>query len=107
MLHCGPVQPAPKTHAPPVHAGQLLASPYVDAAAPTAIHAAVVTSVHEDAPASDVEPGGHALGALEPSGQKEPAGQALVVPTTCPAAQKKPAGHAACIVEASVLAGQT
>jgi hypothetical protein len=28
------------------------------------------------------------------------------VPTACPAAQKKPAGHAACVVDASVLAGQ-
>ena len=26
-LHCGPVQPAPKTHAPPVHAGHVAASP--------------------------------------------------------------------------------
>ncbi len=92
--------------APPVHAGQLLASPKVDAAAPTAIHAAVVTREQELAPAREDEPEGHTLGALEPRGHTEPAGHVFVVPTTCPALQKKPAGHASCVVDASVLAGQ-
>ncbi len=66
----------------------------MDATAPSADHAAVVMSVHEDAAASDVEPAGHADAALEPSGQKEPAGHAFVVAACEPAEQKLPAGHA-------------
>ena len=104
-LHCDPAQPAPNVHAD-VHAGQAVASPKVDATLPTAVHAAVVTSVHELAPACELEPGGHGIAALEPSGHMEPAGHAFVVPTACPAAQKKPAGQTNCIFDGSVLAGQ-
>ena len=105
-LHWGPAQPAPKTHAPPVHAGQLIESPKVVAKPPGAAHAAVVTRGHEAAPASDDEPAGHAVGALEPAGQNEPAGHTFVVPTACPATQKYVAGQTICVVDASVLAGQ-
>ena len=65
----GPAQPAPKAHAPPVHAGQLAASPNVVATLPSAAHAAVVMRGHEAAPASDDEPAGHAVGALDSFGQ--------------------------------------
>jgi hypothetical protein len=69
MLIDGPAQPAPKVHAD-AHAGQLPASPnVVGEAPPVAAHAATVMSVHELAPASELEPDGQGVAALEPSGQ--------------------------------------
>jgi hypothetical protein len=70
MLIDGPAQPAPKVQAD-AHAGQLPASPNVvrGEAPPVAAHAATVMSVHELAPASDDEPDGQGVAALEPSGQ--------------------------------------
>ena len=101
-----PAQPALKTHAPPVHAGQLPASPNVVSAPPVAAHEAVVMSGHDVDPARDVDPGGHGVGAAEPARQKDPDVHAFVVPDAWPATQKKPAGHFACTVDASVDAGQ-
>ena len=68
-LIAGPAQPAPKTQEAPVHAGQLEESPKVVWTPPAAAHAAVVTSEQELEPASEEEPGGHAVAVLEPAKQ--------------------------------------
>ena len=65
----GPLQRESKTHAPPVHAGQLLESPKDVAMAPDADHLATETSVQELAPAREDDPEGHTTAALEPEGQ--------------------------------------
>jgi hypothetical protein len=70
MLMEGPVQPAPRVHAEE-HAGQFTESPNVvcEEKPPEAAHAATVTSVQELEPASELDPAGQAIGALEPRGQ--------------------------------------
>jgi len=89
MLIDGPAQPAPNVH-DDEHTGQLVGSPNVVRGEdpPVATQAAAVTSVHELAPASEFDPDGQGVAALEPSAQKEPEGQALIVPVACPDAQK-------------------
>ena len=70
MLIEGPVQPAPRVHAEE-HAGQFTESPNVvcEEKPPVAAQAATVTSVQELEPASELDPAGQAVGALEPRGQ--------------------------------------